>query len=380
MKIPRSKKAHIDCETNTSGLILSIINENELEFTAEQIFALSQLTWYDKGISKLRALNTIYKKNYDDISDFLKDNEISDQTKEYISQNTGYTNLYPVYRNSSFKWIQENLPTVQNIIELALDERINDKSRLRIASLIDRLPGISKPNSKIGKMSPASLLSPLIICLDKENRFPIINKASAVVDLYRKLKISNLSVPEQVRELLKILDNIDINNAFELDVMSRTVINMVTPVYQKKKIEREQVNEIGRGLLDKDDDDVEYFVKTRKIKLIRLHNAMTNKLRDFCQEKNINVIEGTSVKYDAIIEKYNGKDNLLIEVKSSNTSSDVRLGIGQLFDYKHMLQDENIHLALYVPEKPERRYIDLLKKLGIVLMWDEGNSIYGLNM
>lgn len=66
-------------------------------------------------------------------------------------------------------------------------------------------------------------------------------------------------------------------------------------------------------------------------------------------------------------------DNLLVEAKSTTTRDAVRMGVGQLCDYRRHVPDAH-HLALLVPHKPRTDLIDLCAALNIAAFWPEKKS------
>ena len=89
------------------------------------------------------------------------------------------------------------------------------------------------------------------------------------------------------------------------------------------------------------------------------------------------ILEGKgNNSFDALIKNYTGKRDLLIEVKSVNQIDYVRHAIGQLFDYRRELERRHAtDLAILLPSKPDENIKDLLKDLGINIIWEKGGRL-----
>jgi hypothetical protein len=66
----------------------------------------------------------------------------------------------------------------------------------------------------------------------------------------------------------------------------------------------------------------------------------------------------------------------LIEAKASDNRENIRMAVGQLFDYAYQGKDkyEKPHMAILLPEKPDFRNLEWLTPLNISIIWIEGNS------
>ena len=76
---------------------------------------------------------------------------------------------------------------------------------------------------------------------------------------------------------------------------------------------------------------------------------------------------------------FNWTRNQLIEAKASTTRRDIRMAIGQLADYAHILRrtgslERTPDRAVLLVAKPEQDLIDLLASEGINVIWQEGDS------
>jgi 5-methylcytosine-specific restriction protein A len=74
---------------------------------------------------------------------------------------------------------------------------------------------------------------------------------------------------------------------------------------------------------------------------------------------------------------YEPKRHLLIEAKGSASREDVRMAIGQLYDYDlltHEAGKGKSDLALLLPERPSADVERLLDSLKIGLIWRDGRK------
>ena len=92
---------------------------------------------------------------------------------------------------------------------------------------------------------------------------------------------------------------------------------------------------------------------------------MASKLLKYCRVTIILVKNCFEKKFD-----------LLVEIKSSVEISDIRMAVGQLFDYWFRLKgDIPQNLAILLPERPRESCVDFLKWMEIYLMWFENESL-----
>jgi hypothetical protein len=121
--------------------------------------------------------------------------------------------------------------------------------------------------------------------------------------------------------------------------------------------------------------------KETRVKISRDHNTLINAFNTFL--KRGNVIDESY--YDALIYDWRPGRHLLIEAKSKVVNGvgrhQVREAIGQLYDYRYMLSEEDdtpIDLALLAPEEPPKEIKELVySRLGIELIWREGKVFHG---
>lgn len=74
-----------------------------------------------------------------------------------------------------------------------------------------------------------------------------------------------------------------------------------------------------------------------------------------------------------VCDAYDSTANVLIEAKSSSSREDVRMAIGQLFDYRRHLA-KSATLAVLLPSQPSDDVMDLLAGLRIKTIIEDGKS------
>lgn len=368
IKLSDSEVGHYELEQRTANLIKECykLQCGGNKLTPEKIHALCQLTWWtgDK-IKPLKILFNISDENHLRLED-LK--EIPKDIKELIKNEIGFVKFYNAWRKSSLEWICENFILLSSLVHKAAEIE-TDEDAMSIIREMEKLPKIPKPNKKEQKIPPINLLSPLFACLDPRNRFPIINGNENVTKLHNKLGIKLESLENKFNVLIGLIGQYGIKDTLMLDVVSGELAEKVIK-QNKPKI---KYYEKEKALSVKDDSDIEILAKSLSKEAKRIHNSMTNALRKKIEEKyKFKIFEGPqNNKYDALIKNYdnNGRD-LLIEVKSSPTRAHLRLAVGQLFDYRRMLNRRAVtDMAILLPEKPDQDSLNFLMDIGIIVMW-----------
>jgi hypothetical protein len=74
-----------------------------------------------------------------------------------------------------------------------------------------------------------------------------------------------------------------------------------------------------------------------------------------------------------VCDAYDEQENLLIEAKSSASRQDVRMAIGQLFDYRRHVA-RKAGLALLLPERPSEDLLELARGLKIMVIHADGGG------
>jgi hypothetical protein len=128
----------------------------------------------------------------------------------------------------------------------------------------------------------------------------------------------------------------------------------------------------GDALAARDASDIEAVYRAGVVAVCRLHNEMTNRVRELCSKRLI-ARQGSSAEclFDVLIERYDesGRD-LLIEVKSSLDRGSLRLAVGQLLDYRRgVARPDQTDLAVLLPSPPEPDAVAFLRDVGVRLLW-----------
>ena len=313
----------------------------------------------------------VFNTHYLSIAEIL--DEINDSTlKRLFSKETGIVNFYKAFRNTAFKWAKNNQKAILKIYKLSLKIQ-NDYDIIQLAKFIEDLPPIPKANHKSIKMSCESLLTPLLACIDKTKRFPIINKNSAVVELHKLMGISSLSLSEKAHDLLELMTENKIKDSLFLDVYNKKAVK------QKITKIRKENKKISKELLPKDDADIKYILTEKRRIVVRNHRRLEKRLILYCKKRNIRIEEGlySKLKYDALLKNYKNHRDLLIEIKGSNKIVEIRLALGQILDYGFDFKNKKTDLAIFFPQKPTAKYIKLARELNINVLWLKGNNIFG---
>lgn len=378
MILTRQKKPHYDLEIDTAALVKDCYHTKCLgnSLTPSKLYALCQLTWHDRlprtrEQRKWKALWVIgdNKGEYPNIesADEFGKCGFSPESIVLAKNDTGFVGLYAAFRNSSYDWIVKHFDSLAPLVhKVAWLE--SDVAARKIFEQIEKLDGIPRPNSKGGKLKPASLLTPLFACLDPRLRFPIINKNDAVIKLHKRLGITYASLPDKFDVLIREMKRSRIGNALMLDVCNSDVVGSRIPSKRATK---------KRILNVKSEDDVSILLKQRTIKIRHLHNKMTNGLRELCKSEGLEIGQQF---YDALISNYDKGCDLLIEAKSSMDRASLRLAVGQLLDYRRSLARGAVtDLAVLLPRKPEKDAISYLSDIGIYAIWFTDANFKKLN-
>lgn len=374
MKLPAEKREEYKQKKLTRMIISRIWAEKKI-ITPEFIYGLCCLTWYGRKGERPRfdGYGYIFNVRIKTLNDF-QSAEIPSWIKKYEPGEIGFSNFYNAYRTSSLNWIRKNFKT----INILLRKTANIKSSedvIAVAEYLNKLPKIPKRNHPSILIESQSLLSPLLACLDPTKKFPVINKRESLKELHKKLKIEGSNLRDKVTVLLDLMKDNRINDSLFLDAAGDVIIKPHLCDFDNKV--KHKSKKISPLLNTKPEGDVEHFRDPNYIKVARKHNSLTNKLLVYCKLNCLNVVEGPEDnKYDALILKYFGNANLLIEAKGSSAPSEIRLAIGQLMDYSLDLDKKTI-LAVLLPNNPEKRYLRLLKKHSIHVIYENHGKLFG---
>ena len=353
--------------------------------SADGIWHLIRLTWITRAKAqdfwkdlKVPALADLWgKENWAlnaDLETTIQAMSLPPLVAAAANKPTGFVNSYNKWRNSSRKWCQDNRADLLTIFRDATLLSLNDQSRFALAKKVEKLPGVPPPSGAVGDASPASVLTPLLACLDPHRRFPVINGRKAVQRLLSKLGLANHTVSEQVKGMLGLIGKNGIADCFMLDVLADSVVAFAKKVPKipasHKKVEN------GSSLPDFDTEEREAVQQSKTIHYRNRHNKMTGALKNIC--KGWELKRGTQPHccYDVLIENYEGTGrDLLLEVKPDPDRGSIRIAIGQLLDYRRFIPHQaGTDLAMLTISRPEQTYRQLLLDLQISPIWFSNDS------
>jgi len=361
--------------------------------TARQIYGLSKLAWitnsYEGEVAayvsstKIPALGDVLERDFsknslDQVAEIIAEELGDGSLIELVKGHSGFTNFYTAYRNSVFSWIEDNHSTLVPLYKAAYNCK-SEKERLEIVEAITDLPGIPKANHPQQLMRPEYFLTPALFILDPKIRFPLINGNEKLQNLLKALNVADSDLTSQYRAMVSLYGKLGIKDAADLDQVRGDLPDFLTMNGRKatKKLLKRKNTATNRKLPLKDETDVEAIRKAGTITHRRLHNQLTNKLKESLTK--FTLLEGTSDEcmFDVLVKRYDSDGNdLLIEVKSSIESPHVRMAVGQLFEYCFTLKgDEQPHLAMLLPERPGKKVLSFLQWANVGLLWFENHQL-----
>lgn len=383
-------------QRNTNYMVRKIsgyVFEQSKGVTPRQLYGLTKLSWITNSYdgenanyiisTKIPAFEDIFNRDYkssslrqvsQDVALILNDSSVA----KMIQGHTGFTNFYKAYRNSSLAWVETNFDTLLPMYKSAYVAK-SDSDRKRLIQAIQRMPGIPKANHAEQLMKPEYFLTPAFFTLDKEIRFPLINGSKGVKNLLKELDVQGDDLLQQYTSMVALYDTGGIEDAADLDQVGGDLKYFVETKRQKAKKSLLKIKETNNKseLPLKDEEDIEVIRKAGAIEQRKIHNQLTNMIRTSLS--NYTLLEGrdNSCMFDVLVQKYNQKQDLMIEVKSSLEKPNIRMAVGQLFDYWYALKgDEEPHIAILLPEEPDNECTKFLEWMNIGLMWFKNNQLY----
>ena len=382
-------------QRRTNQLIRIIANHlfESPPVTPIQIYGICKLIWITANHSgaeasyirstKIPALSDIFSQDYSrfslqEIASELAGVLNAPEAESLILSDTGFTNFYNAYRNTAREWIVQNLDEISPLFKSAVRLKSDDEGS-QLAFAIDRLPSIAKANHDDKPMPAQYLLTPAFFALDQRLRFPLINGNSGVTNLLRVLDVKNQPLISQYHALIGLYGHGGINDAADLDQAGHDLPHFLTiqGAPPTRQLLQEQETE-GNELPLKDESDIQSLLEARTVTGKRVHNSLTNKLKSILHHYTL--LEGCAnrARYDVMVQNYNqGKNNLMIEVKSSIEIAHIRMAIGQLYSYWHHIYKEKYtpHLAILLPGEPDDEIKALLSWQQIGLLWIEQDGL-----
>ena len=360
--------------------------------TADHLYALAKLSWitdsYDGAdaayvaSTKIPALAELLGKEYGrnttlaSLAEDARSEVGGDEIARLILGHTGFTNFYKAYRNSVRGWLHEHQAKLLPLFRLSL-EATSDQDRLKLIDAIGSLPGIPKANHPDQMMRPEYFLTPVFFMLDPKIKFPIINGNKWVRALLSRLEVDGTDLASQYKAMVALYGQQGIEDAADLDQLGRDLpdfLDLPQRKATKQLLQRRGENE--RDLTLKDESDYVAALEATTAAHRKIHNWLTNGFRD-CLAQRLTLVEGINdCKFDAMVKRYNGDDDLLIEAKSSAELPHLRMAVGQLFNYWFQLHPtKDPHLAVLVPSRPSESAIQFLEWMDVGTLWFEGKTL-----
>lgn len=127
---------------------------------------------------------------------------------------------------------------------------------------------------------------------------------------------------------------------------------------------RKGVTYIYHGIKDKKEarllEEYNNYRKGRKLEILKRHS-----------------LQPPLLKKPLFTDGFENESKTLVEAKAGNQREKIRMAIGQLFDYRKLLEECNVkvnNLAILVPSCPSQDLLDLLKDLKIKIIFKEDNK------
>lgn len=285
------------------------------------------------------------------------------------AKQTGFVNAYRVYRNSLRGWCSANIKELRTIVATAERLASNDQARFDLAKKVDSLPEIPSPSGE-RQMAAANVITSLVACLDPRHRFPIINGEQGVTRRLSRLGLANHNLTDQVAGFIGLIGQFGLSDAFAIDTMTDQQIDAI----RKQVVNATTSSGVAIGtapLPSYDDAERKAVQDSQTITYRKRHNTMTNRLTALLP--NMKLTQGTSAnaRYDVLVKDYDGAGrDLLIEVKPDPDKGSIRIGIGQLFDYRRFLPHQaGTDLAILTISRPPDDYVSFLQDLQITPLW-----------
>jgi len=288
-----------------------------------------------------------------------------------VRSHTGITRYYGSLRGVTITFVHKHSGAIARAFELVSSRRIPAINKVR--RVVDSIAGLGEISVNGKKVSPLNGLTPALACLDPLRKFPIMNRRTQ-----RLLKaIGERQDSEGAVTLSKLIGLYGVKNSFDLDVYSQTEdFSKVERRIPRTRQSQEEYRDLGLK------SELSSFARivANRIRIRRLHNRLTRRLRDYLLWRHITAKED---RFDALVQNWRPGRHLLIEAKTTAVGpsgrAQIRQAIGQLFDYRfsYFKTHEKVDLAVLLPSEPPANVRSLLSSLGIELLWFERRQLRG---
>jgi hypothetical protein len=377
------QKEWYETEKHTAVLLQAILASRAAgTLHPDDLWSLFRLTWITvngQDVSpghwkelKVLALAQLFRRTptiLNDLPSSIHAMRLPKAVAHAAVHETGVVNFRNVWRNSCRTWCRANHHRLVGIIKEASKLSSNDQRRFDLASQIEALPPISSP-SGASCVGAASVVTPVVACLDPSMKFPIVNGRESVRTLLRELGLANENLEQQVKGLINLVGQFGIQDAFMLDALGDDVAKLKLTSLQSATPAPADKRE-GSRLPYFDEAERTATTNSRTINYRDRHDKMTNRVKDLF--KSLNLKRGTDPEcwYDVLVKNYDSADrDLLIEAKPDPDRGALRIAIGQLLDYRRALPHRiGTDLAILTISRPRQSYVDLLLDLQISVLW-----------
>lgn len=364
------------------------------EVTPRQLYGLSKLTWITNSYegensayirsTKIPALGDVLGINITGMDLGSVANKVRELTgivgiESLILKHTGFTNFYKAYRNSVIGWAEDNFQELLPMYRSAYESETRIERRA-LAEKIMILEQIPIGNNGEKSMRTENFLSPAFFALDQDIKFPLINGNKNVKALLRKLNVLNSSLVEQFDAVYRLFGQEGIVDAADVDSLGEDLPEFIggSSGSPRMRIPSVAENPSDDELPFKDENDVTSVKLGGTILQRREHNRLTNRLIRYVNGR-FDLREGRNEEcmFDVLVKRFDGENDLMIEVKSSLDQGQLRMAVGQLFDYWFKLKGDEYeeYLAVLLPSKPNDEQVAFLEWIGIGVIWFEDNVL-----
>jgi hypothetical protein len=390
-----------DRKQNTARLVQAVVTGLRVSsLNGDQLCALAKLTWITKSkgqpspgawkTTKVPALETLFsvapsKSEGRSLPEVLAKLGLPEDVEGPAREETGFVNFYNAYRNQVGPWCAEWAAELREIILGAARLGEGDQARIELGQRVGKLPGVVLPGGK-GQQAASSLITPLIACLDRHSRFPVIT-GGGVQDLLREIGLKSSPLEDQVRGLIGLIGRCGVADAFMIDTAPEKLAECLQGSREgtgnpTRKDASGQANGAESKPLQRYDESERYAtIDSGTIKYENLHNKMTNSLRGIFRRFHPKEGNPQDNKFDLLLHRYHGERDLLIEVKPHPDAGSLRIAIGQLYDYRLGLANgARTDLAVLTIGAPEDWYRRLLwsdRRISMLWFTDESCKSLG---
>jgi hypothetical protein len=164
---------------------------------------------------------------------------------------------------------------------------------------------------------------------------------------------------------LKPIKKYSIKNSIpsKTDIVSKTIAKEIPLEKSSGKQSSKTVTYISQGIKDKKEarlvEEYNLYRKGKKLEDLKRHS-----------------LQPPLFKTNFFTDGFEAESKTLIEAKKSHKRENIRMAIGQLLDYRKLLEEDNVkvnNLAILVPSCPSKDLLELLKDLKIKIIFKKDN-------